>query len=330
MSTRSTASNSSRSTSAAAMDAMAWRIARLEAALASLGLVADEEQLTAEVHEAASGTRPSIPPQAANHTTPSVAPQPYLETGCPPTPPSPTPPSSASTSDSSSLSSLSATTPSTPVPARTGPVYAYQSPSRPLTLTPRWAEALHQTQGVGGSHVQKIVDALAPKKKSLAYVVFRGWDTGVFLKSQGQWPNVQAAVTNFAGAVQQGYTSESSARTTWKHYHTLGYTSQDPQSGLAIALESMPTPLPLDFASIPTERLAGQAPDDSWYVVVHGVQPGVYPMFLEMALHTNGISMNGYHKTDTFEDAVAKFRAAEANGETEVRHTPKAVGVQLT
>ncbi|KAJ7050153.1 hypothetical protein C8F01DRAFT_1092704 [Mycena amicta] len=122
-------------------------------------------------------------------------------------------------------------------------------------------------------------------------------------------PQVQAACQGFTGAVQQGYTSVSWAKRAWDYYHALGFTSDKPQSGLALALEAMPKPLPLDLALIPAERLQGRAPDESC---------------LETALHTSGVSVNGYHKTATFEAAVAHYRAAEAKNETEVRRVPRA------
>ncbi|KAJ7048756.1 hypothetical protein C8F01DRAFT_1276111 [Mycena amicta] len=242
------------------------------------------------------------------------------------TPSSPT--VSTSSSSSSALPSVNSTPttpvrPTTPTRTKTGPVYEYQSPSRPVTLTPRWAEALHQTQGVSGAHARKIVKSPAsPRRHCVAWVVFRGSTTGVFLKSLAQWPTVQAAVAGFTGAVQQGYESVSSANAAWSYYHALGYTSTTPQDGLALALESMPKPLPMDFSLVPPQRLQGRAPEDFWYVVVHGVQPGVYPTYLEMSLHTSGVSVNGYHKTGTFEEAVAHFRTAQANHETEVQSTP--------
>ncbi|KAJ7049324.1 hypothetical protein C8F01DRAFT_1265518 [Mycena amicta] len=213
--------------------------------------------------------------------------------------------------------------PTTPVRTNTGTLYAYQSPARPAAVTPRWDEALHQTQGVHGAFTQRIVDPPASPRRICGRLGrLRGSETGVFLKSAKQWPRVQAAVTGFTGAVQQGYESVASAQHAWNYYHVLGYTSKTPQDGLVLALEAMPKPLPLDFSLVAAEHLQGCAPEDSWYIIIHGVQPGVYPTYLEMSLHTSGVSVNGYHKALTFEAAVADFRAAEANKETEVRRTP--------
>ncbi|KAJ7061955.1 hypothetical protein C8F01DRAFT_1251785 [Mycena amicta] len=211
--------------------------------------------------------------------------------------------------------------PAPPVSSPARREYVYSSPTVPPTHTTQWSEAAHATQGVPNGHVRLVAQEAAPRKKAVCWVVFRGRTNGVF----NSWSSVEDATRGFRFAVYQGYSVVADARRAYGYATAKGYTSTDPpQGGLPLPLAQIPASI-LDATNriIDDSRLVPRTTDDPWYIVYQGVNPGIYPTYLEVALNTNGIPLSSHDSRPTLPEAIEAFRDAQSRGIVLERRDPK-------
>ncbi|KAJ7432250.1 hypothetical protein B0H11DRAFT_2260906 [Mycena galericulata] len=196
-----------------------------------------------------------------------------------------------------------------PPPYSTPTLYRFSSPAK-SGITADWSEAGHATKAGGSVHaVHK-----APKRRGTkaAYVVFRGRSIGV----KRTWEEVDDATTAFRFALQQGYKSFATAEAAFQHALEKGWTSSASDwAALPISISSAPLPIANDAASL---EIANREPDDPWYVVYAGVNPGIFPNNLECALNVLGIRGSRHESVRTLAEAQAKFARATDRGEVSI------------
>ncbi|KAJ7060664.1 hypothetical protein C8F01DRAFT_1083660 [Mycena amicta] len=215
---------------------------------------------------------------------------------------------------------LPETPPPPPLPVTARREYLYSSPTVPPTHTTEWSQAAKATQGVANGHVRLVAREPAPRKKAVCWVVFRGRENGIF----HQWNLAEAATAGFRLAVYQGYTNVSDAERAYNYAVERRYTSTQPQaSGLALPLAQIPASMVDENNDVDEARLVPRAADDPWYIVYRGVNPGIYPTYLEVALNTNGVSLAGHDSRETLADAILAFHGAKLRGDVQVRRQPK-------
>ncbi|KAJ7484053.1 hypothetical protein B0H11DRAFT_2231787 [Mycena galericulata] len=197
-------------------------------------------------------------------------------------------------------------------------IYRFSSPKK-SGYTPDWSEAGSATQGSPSSHVQVVRPPNKNRKKNqayvvLAYVVFRGRTIGVMQS----WPEVQAAISGVRFALHQGYPSLDLAKSAFEFAHLHGWTSQGGSwSALPLSLSCAPSPVDAEQSAAPT--LMHRSPDDPWYVVYAGINPGVFPTNVECALNVLGIRASLHESVPSYAEAKAKFARAKERGEVHVR-----------
>ncbi|KAJ7439886.1 hypothetical protein B0H11DRAFT_2253420 [Mycena galericulata] len=231
----------------------------------------------------------------------------WLASQQPPTPPplTPDPPSTPVKPSSRAAPSLPVT-PARNTDAPPNPtIYRFSSPKK-SGYTPDWSEAGSATQGSPSSHVQAYV--------VLAYVVFRGRTIGVMQS----WPEVQAAISGVRFALHQGYPSLDLAKSAFDSPTFMaGLLKADPGLPLPLSLSCAPSPVDAEQSAAPT--LMHRSPDDPWYVVYAGINPGVFPTNVECALNVLGIRASLHESVPSYAEAKAKFARAKERGEVHVR-----------
>ncbi|KAJ7061123.1 hypothetical protein C8F01DRAFT_1252765 [Mycena amicta] len=139
------------------------------------------------------------------------------------------------------------------------------------------SQAAQNTQGVPNAQVRLVSQRPAPRKKAVCWAVFRGSSIGVF----DRWDVAKAATTGFRLAIFQGYGDITAARRAYDYAVARGYTSTQSQDrGLALPLDLMPVSV-VTANRVDEARLLPRTPDELWYIVYQGVNPGIYPTYLE-------------------------------------------------
>ncbi|KAJ7049307.1 hypothetical protein C8F01DRAFT_1093494 [Mycena amicta] len=135
---------------------------------------------------------------------------------------------------------------------------------------------------------------------------------------------VQAATSGFRFAVFHGYPDIPSAERAYSYALAQGYTTTTAQErGLALPLARIPASILGANNSIDEARLLGRSEDEPWYIVYQGVNPGVYPTYLEAALNTNGVRLAAHDSRETLAQAVSAFQEARLRGEVHIRRETK-------
>ncbi|KAJ7225331.1 hypothetical protein GGX14DRAFT_556139 [Mycena pura] len=130
------------------------------------------------------------------------------------------------------------------------------------------------------------------------------------------WTKVQRATKGFRHSVQQGYPTVSQATRAYEYAQEQGWTLTVPRyHGLMLDIASVPRPLETNDPAVIGDRLDPRIPEDPWYIVYKGVNPGIFPTFLECALNTSGVKGASYDKWPTFVDALRTFNGAKRRGE---------------
>ncbi|KAJ7457580.1 hypothetical protein B0H11DRAFT_2243338 [Mycena galericulata] len=144
-------------------------------------------------------------------------------------------------------------------------LYQFDSPTK-SGYTADWSEAGLATQGSPSQ-----VHAIRPRPKKgttkKAYVVFRGRTIGVM----HSWAQVQAAISGVPFALQQGYPTTALATAAFELAVQRGWTSD---SDLPISISRAPSPINAEESTAPT--LIHRLPQDPWYVVYAGINPGIF------------------------------------------------------
>ncbi|KAJ7156554.1 hypothetical protein C8R43DRAFT_1125749 [Mycena crocata] len=146
-------------------------------------------------------------------------------------------------------------------------VYRFESPTQE-GHTYSWSRAGVATQGVPNAFVREVQTGTANKSrgKKVAYVVYCSIRTGVFRS----WRETQPLVNGVSNCIYRGYTSLAQA-----------------EAAFSYALQRS---WPITSTADPTNPINGsETCDDKWYVVYHGITPGVYRSHLECQLNTLGV-----------------------------------------
>ncbi|KAJ7066044.1 hypothetical protein C8F01DRAFT_1079734 [Mycena amicta] len=196
--------------------------------------------------------------------------------------------------------------------------YIFSSPTVAPTRTTEWSEAAQNTQGVRNAQVRVVSQQPARRKRTVCWTVFRGRTIGVF----ASWDLAQAATSGFRLAIYHGYSDLTSARQAFDYAEAHHYMATRPQDrGLPLPLDQIPTSI-VTAHGVDEARLQPRAPDDLWYIVYQGVNPGIYPTYLEAALNTNGIRLTAHDSRETLSDAITAFEQAQLSGGVVVRREP--------
>ncbi|KAJ7197832.1 hypothetical protein GGX14DRAFT_573975 [Mycena pura] len=203
--------------------------------------------------------------------------------------------------------------PPAPLPGLSA-VYAYSNLTTAKTETKHWYQAANATQGVTGGRVHAVVKS--PKKKSrraAAYVVFWGHSPGV----KETWAETEAATSGFRGAIYQGYPSRPLAQSAFDFAAVRGWTS-----AFSVPLDIARVPLPVPDNPSTIARLhASRDPSEWWYVCYKGVNPGVFPTWIEYALNTQCISNSVHQSFERYDVARSEYEAAQSEGKVSILHT---------
>ncbi|KAJ7602638.1 hypothetical protein DFH06DRAFT_1351158 [Mycena polygramma] len=236
-------------------------------------------------------------PVSRTHVTPT---QPR-----PPRPPTqPRPPRARSPSTPpprySAVPEVPRAVPLTPqIPAGSPTVYEVGSPQGTAYSTECTdicrSEAASAVQASPTSHVRAVRKSKRRGGKPAAYVVFRGRDIGVM----HNWPDVVAATSGVSFSLQQGYRT---LRLAASPHCTFPGAKASPAFGR-------------------TQSAGFRLPDDRWYIVYQGINPGVFGTSVECALNVLGIRDAVHNSADSYLAAKNKFRGAMEKGDVHVRLT---------
>ncbi|KAJ6455649.1 hypothetical protein C8R47DRAFT_1228147 [Mycena vitilis] len=193
--------------------------------------------------------------------------------------------------------------------------YIFTSPRR-TGRTNDWSEAAEATQGSPLALVRAVHQPRSrpASRNPTAYVVFRGRNIGVRLT----WREVQADTSGVRFSLQQGYRNEADAQAAFDHAHANGWTCTSSEWAPTPITRSQ-APLPVTEENPSPSHLSSRRPDDPWYVVYAGVNPGIFPTSLECALNVLGISCSWYERAESYSAAVVAFHRALDRGEVHVR-----------
>ncbi|KAJ7605233.1 hypothetical protein DFH06DRAFT_1150624 [Mycena polygramma] len=276
----------------------------------------DEAALTRTT--STSPRRPPAPPATRLPPVRPETPPPRYSRRPPPNTPATRPAPSSSRAAIATPEPPTVTPPSTP-PARCGE-------------TMHWSQAANATQGVPNSVVFGSPRAKRRGKRAV-YVVFRGRTVGVMdtwyesayalHRTTRTHPpfrraEAEAATRGVRFSLHQGYSTETPAREAFQLAQANGWTSTS-QTWSVVPLSSSLAPQPWGTASTPSTALCPREPSDPWYVVYSGVNPGIFGTSVECALNVLGIRSSYHEKFATYDEAVADFARATAEGEVHVR-----------
>ncbi|KAJ6459357.1 hypothetical protein C8R47DRAFT_1226632 [Mycena vitilis] len=227
----------------------------------------------------------------------SSSPPTYRRTTTPPRPTAPAP-----------------TTSTPPPPTPTRGKYYFESPTK-RGYTDSWATAGAATQGVAGAHVQSLQKSKSKKRKpkSAAYAVFCGRNPGVF----PSWPLAAKSTQGASGSIYRGYPTVPEADAAFEYAKARSWTrvcSSRPSSPSHAPIASVP--LPCEESARPNPLHGSETIDQTWYVVYHGISPGVYHSILEALLNTVGVPNQRYEAVTGKAEAFRKYRAALGQRET--------------
>ncbi|KAJ7606053.1 hypothetical protein DFH06DRAFT_1348316 [Mycena polygramma] len=223
-----------------------------------------------------------IPPPArarhTNHPTPNADP-------LPPSRRSRRPPQAAAASARAQRA--------TPATSNTDPPPSYeesQSQSQPAVARPNAPNALGTSPRPA-------------RRRIVAYVVFRGRRIGVFYS----WHLVHQATSGLSFALQQGYASTELAIASFEVAQRHGWTFQSAAPSPVTLPRHAPLPIaPGDDLNAP--GLFPREPNDPYYVVYAGINPGVFGTYLECALNVLAVPSSSHKRLPTYPEALRSFQ----------------------
>ncbi|KAF7318030.1 hypothetical protein HMN09_00310300 [Mycena chlorophos] len=147
--------------------------------------------------------------------------------------------------------------------------------------------------------------------KTSVFVVFRGYSIGI----KENMREVNASIGDFRGEVFQGYPDTQSAERAFKVASAAGLTSTISLRSGRLPIEVAAAPRPLEPEDLHNnDRLQGRAWNDSWYVCYVGIEPGVYPTWIECAVNAKWAKSGEWEVFRSFGDAYEAYcRAATSN-----------------
>ncbi|KAJ7606399.1 hypothetical protein DFH06DRAFT_1348108 [Mycena polygramma] len=194
-------------------------------------------------------------------------------------------------------------------PSPTSPLYRVESP-RKVVYTEHWSEAGKAIQSTPHTHVKAVRRRVKRHPPRAAYVVFRGRRIGVFYT----WAAVEEATKRFPGAICQGYAHEELAIAAFALAQHKGWTYMSNSPSPAAFPRLAPLPIVEGEDSSKTV-LSPRELDDPYYVVYAGINPGVFPTYLECALNVLAIPDSYHESFPTYDEAVSSFKRARRRGE---------------
>ncbi|KAJ7433175.1 hypothetical protein B0H11DRAFT_2259699 [Mycena galericulata] len=152
------------------------------------------------------------------------------------------------------------------------------------------------------------------KKKLAAYAVFYGRRAGVYTEWFGP-AGAEAQVRGVPYSLYQGYATASQAQAAFEYAHQRSWVSSPSNA----SSPSIPTlPIPQAPRSLMSNPLHGGILVPKWHIVYAGINPGIYPSYLECALNTLGLPSAEYESAATLEEAEARWHEATRTGRTRV------------
>ncbi|KAJ7429177.1 hypothetical protein B0H11DRAFT_2266724 [Mycena galericulata] len=207
-------------------------------------------------------------------------------------PPSTPPPASPPTPDQPLLATPSLT-PTT--------LYRFSSPTK-SAYTEHWSEAAHASQAADTT----VRAVRKPRKKRTKN-----------LKKAAE--EVEDATSGFRFAIHKGYSSRETAVAAFHHAVSNAWTSTAADwTSLPVSLTRAPLPI-ADATTFPLPQVATRNPQDPWYVVYAGINPGIFATTVECSLNVLGIQNAVHESVPTFSEAQAKFGRAQRRGEVSVQ-----------
>ncbi|KAJ7266202.1 hypothetical protein C8J57DRAFT_1511138 [Mycena rebaudengoi] len=178
------------------------------------------------------------------------------------------------------------------------PTPAPSTPPRSRTLICRTLKenicrsiAGNTSQGVAHGSVQNLVKTKKPRRKKAAYVVFHGLRPAVC----STWAETRQAQAAFEYAQDRGWTRVCNGRAA--------------EAAICIL------PTPMLSSELPNPLHGNEALGNEWYIVYHGITPGVYQSLLEALLNTGGVRASLYEGIPNKEDAIDSYQRAVQRGE---------------
>ncbi|KAJ7660348.1 hypothetical protein DFH06DRAFT_1326478 [Mycena polygramma] len=222
------------------------------------------------------------------------------------------PPYDADAAELGDLFSTLSLAPVTTTPPRPPRLYLFETPIA-RGLTPSWAEAADQTQGVAGGSARRLTPkSKKHKPKSGGYAVFFGRVPGAY---HLWYEEAEPLINGVSGSLYQGYPNYDLATAAYEYARDQGWTrvmtSSEPvllDSTVLAPIPRLPTPAQPTDAINPLHAVR----NGRWYVVYCGIVPGVYQSSLECSLNTVGLRCATHDSFATEELAVRAFREASA------------------
>ncbi|KAJ7601902.1 hypothetical protein DFH06DRAFT_1351896 [Mycena polygramma] len=141
------------------------------------------------------------------------------------------------------------------------------------------------------------------RRRIVAYVVFRGRRIGVFYS----WHLVHQATSGLSFALQQGYASTELAIASFEVAQRHGWTFQSAAPSPVTLPRHAPLPIaPGDDLNAP--GLFPREPNDPYYVVYAGINPGVFGTYLECALNVLAVPSSSHKRLPTYPEALRSFQ----------------------
>ncbi|KAJ7712635.1 hypothetical protein B0H16DRAFT_1479259 [Mycena metata] len=191
-----------------------------------------------------------------------------------------------------------------------GPIIPTAPPPSPPILCPTSSPP---PQPATRQHIPRSLSVRSAKPR--AYTVFRGRSIGVF----DHWPQAERAVSGIRFGVHQGYSTRERADAAFALAQANGWTYRgDAWMATAVASSEAPLPVTDEAGRCTSESLFLRGPADPWYIVYAGVNPGIFPTFVECALNVLGICGSVHEKAPTFAVARTRFEGARERGEVRV------------
>ncbi|KAJ7911939.1 hypothetical protein B0H13DRAFT_2327794 [Mycena leptocephala] len=171
---------------------------------------------------------------------------------------------------------------SRPVGPASPSLYRVKTPTQ-IQYTEDWSQAAHATQGIPHAHVNAL--SKRPKLRGVAktYVVFRGRTTGILYS----WAETERATTDI----------------------------DSPFLDCCAPLRPSCSPPDSRERTDLRDRSLPSTPNDPYYVVYAGVNPGVFSTSIECALNVLGIRSSIHESVATYQEARDKFRRAQGRNE---------------
>ncbi|KAJ7240103.1 hypothetical protein C8J57DRAFT_1527833 [Mycena rebaudengoi] len=182
--------------------------------------------------------------------------------------------------------------------------YVYQSPAR-QGVTADWSLAGSASQGVPHGHVHTVQKKVKkPRQNAGAYVVFHGIRPAVC----STWAEAKALTSGVSNSIHRSYRTLTEANAAFQYAQDRGWTRSCNSQSPAAAIRVLPIPMIESDSANPLH--GDDVLDNQWFVVYHGITPGVYQSLLEALLNTTGISASVYEEEQ--ELYAERARASQA------------------